>query len=97
MHVPFFSASVVCALIERRIKCTRQQNEGLQSQAAMEEAGWEDVVVSLACWLEGRAATDPAAFSCLEYYGKKQHAGCFMWKSSHFPGLVSMQQLLPVL
>lgn len=68
MHVPFFHASVVCALIGRRIKCTRQQNEDLQRQAVMKEAGWEKyVVVSLACWLEGRAETDPAAFTIPGY------------------------------
>lgn len=64
MHVPFFSASVVCALMGRRIKCTRQQNEDFQSQAVLEEAAWEEsVVVSLACWFERRAETGPAAFS----------------------------------
>lgn len=84
----FFSASVVCALIERRINCTRQQNEGLQSQAVMEGAGWvEYVVVSLACWLEGRAETDLTAFSCSRVLRKKQHRGCFTCKSSHFPGV----------
>lgn len=76
MHVPFFSASVVCVLIGRRIKCTRQQNEGSQSQAVLKEAGWEEyVVVSLACWLEGRAEADLAAFSYSRVFRGKQAQG----------------------
>lgn len=52
VRAPFLSASVVCALIGRRIKCTRQQSEG--SQAVAKEAAWEEyVVVCLACWLRG--------------------------------------------
>lgn len=90
--MPLFSASAVCALIGRRIKCTRQQNEDLQSQAVMKEAGWEEyVVVSLACWFEGRAETDPAAFSYSGVLRKKPTCRVFHVEVVlTFLGLVSM-------